>query len=192
MKNIIVDRFCNMLIKECSFEEDYVYVYVIKYINSDETQTLIKESPDDDIIIKYKGDGLYTICKLHISTKESSVYYYKNGKFYHRLQEICLQDIIDDPKTIEMDYEYYFSVCSLKKCFVKICQDIIDSQTSICNKENKSIETYKRDLIWSVLNVIEYMVELDQLEEAQRLLEEVTVCNGLCYQNEFNSCGCNK
>jgi hypothetical protein len=74
-----------MLIKECSFDKDYVIVYIVKYINSDETQTLIKESPDDDIVIKYKGDGLYTICKLHISKKESSIYYYKDGKFYHNV-----------------------------------------------------------------------------------------------------------
>lgn len=186
------DKYCNILIEECSFDEDYVIVYLVNYINSDETQTLIKESPDDDIVIKYKGDGLYTICKLHISKKESSVYYYKGGKFYHRLEEICLQDILDDPKTTRIEYEYYFSVCSLRKCFIKICQDIFDSQTSFCSKNNKSPEIYKRDLIWSALNVIEYMVELDQFEEAQRLLEEITVCNGLCQQNNFDSCGCGR
>lgn len=192
MKNIVIDNFCNMLIRECSFEDNYVQVYIIKYINSDETQTLVRESAEDDIIIKYKGDGLYTICKLNISTKESSIYYYKEGKFYHRTQEICLQEILDNPKNVKIDYEYYFSVCSLKKCLVKVCQDIFDSQLTICNKNNKSPETYKRDLIWSAINVIEYMVELDQLEEAERLLEQITVCNGICYQNNFNDCGCNK
>ena len=189
---IITDNYCNMLIKECSFEDDYVLVYLVNYVNSDETQTLIKESPDDEIVFKYKGDGLYTVCKLHISTRESSVYYYKDGKFYHRLTEICLQDILDDPKTIKIDYEYYFSVCNLRKCYIKVCQDIFDSQTSFCSKNNKSSETYKRDLLWSALNVIEYMVELDQFEEAQRLLEEITVCNGLCYSDNFSSCGCGR
>ena len=186
------DKYCNMLIKECSFDEDYIIVYIVKYINSDETQTLIKESPDDDIVIKYKGDGLYTICKLHISKKESSIYYYKDGKFYHNIKEVTLQEILDDPEDTKIDYEYYFSVCNLRKCFIKICQDIFDSQTSFCNKNNKSPETYKRDLLWSALNVIEYMVELDQFEEAQRLLEEITVCNGLCYSDNINSCGCGR
>lgn len=181
-----------MLIRECSFEENYVQVYIVKYINSDETETLIREDKDQDIVFKYKGDGLYTICHLHVPTKESSVYYYKDGKFYHLLEEISLQNILDDPKTIQIDYEYYFSVCNLKKCFIKICQSIFDSQTSICNKNIKSSKTYKRDLLWSALNVIEYMVELDQLEEAQRLLEEITGCNGLCYQETFNGCGCSK
>jgi hypothetical protein len=39
---------------------------------------------------------------------------------------------------------------------------------------------YKRDLLWSALNVIKYMIEIDQYEEAERLLERIMGCNGLC------------
>jgi len=68
----------------------------------------------------------------------------------------------------------------------------------MCNKPNSdSSLIYKRDLLWSAMNVIKYLVEMDQLEEAQRLLEEITACNGLCSssQPEFTSncgCGCRK
>ena len=79
--------------------------------------------------------------------------------------------------------------------FVYICQQIFDQAASLnCNKSNVDSELiYKRDLIWSALNVIQYMAEMDQMCEAQRLLEEITACNGLCPQDQTSSgCGCGR
>jgi len=49
-------------------------------------------------------------------------------------------------------------------------------------------------LVWSALKVIKLLVEKDNFEEAQRLLERITGCNGLCtdpcYTNKPCGCGC--
>ena len=57
-----------------------------------------------------------------------------------------------------------------------------------------SEDIYKRDLVWSALKVIKLLVEKDNFEEAERLLERITGCNGLCndpcYTNKPCGCGC--
>jgi len=45
-------------------------------------------------------------------------------------------------------------------------------------------------LLWSAINVITYLAETEQFEEAERLVERIMGCNGLCDSDEENSCGC--
>ena len=194
---ITYDKDCNLYINEV-FNPNYVQVFIIKFTNSsfsDVIQTSIIEEENQKIIIKNAQDGFYTICKLTIPIDSAQPYYYKNGKFYHNIWEVDLQELIElNPKVskIKIEYIYYFSLCNISKCFIKICQDIFSQQTSICNKLNiDNSLIYKRDLIWSTINIIKYMADMDQIEEALRLLEEITSCNGLCPQSEFNNCGCN-
>ena len=64
------------------------------------------------------------------------------------------------------------------------------------NVKRASVNTelsYKRDLLWAALSVIEYLVEMCQMEEAQRILKEIAGCNGLCPEaldNTSNNSGC--
>ena len=194
-----IDKNCNIIVEDNNFNCNYVQVFIAKKTTSEgstPTQTIIRTNRHQNIIFDSQGDGFYTICKLTIPVDESKPYYYKDDKFYHNIDEVTLQEIINvnpEVSEIQFEYIYYFSTCNLRKCFIKICQDIFNSQTSICNKSNLDQSlTYKRDLIWSALNVINYLVEMDQMEEAQRLLEEVTGCNGLCQpQSNSTGCGCN-
>jgi hypothetical protein len=48
----------------------------------------------------------------------------------------------------------------------------------------------KRDLVWAALNVIQYMIDFNQLAEAQRLLERINGCNGLCSSEDTGDKGC--
>ena len=46
------------------------------------------------------------------------------------------------------------------------------------------------------INVIKYLIDLTQYYEAQKILENVTQCNGICNTNTMNvssggGCGCN-
>ena len=197
---IYVDRNCNMIIEDNSFNCNYVQVFIMKLTTSNgstPTKTIVRENRSQKVVFDKVEDGFYTICKLTIPVDESMPYYYRNGKFYHNVQEVYLQEIINinpEVSQVQFDYIYYFSTCNLRKCFIKACQDIFAQQTSICNKSNIDHSlTYKRDLLWSALNVIDYMVEMDQMEEAQRLLAEITGCNGLCSpQSNFSGCGCGK
>lgn len=199
--NIIIDKDCNIIINDYDYNYNFVQVFILKLTTSKgstPTQTIIRDSRNKKVVFNSKGDGFYTICKLTVPLDESKPYYYKNGKFYNNIREVSIQELINiNPEVsgVKVSYSYYFSTCNLKKCFVKICQEIFNSQTSICNKSNvDSSLLYKRDLIWSALNVINYMAEMDQMEEAQRLLEEITQCNGLCssygIKKSSRGCGC--
>lgn len=195
--NIGHDKNCNIIVNDNGFNENYIQIFILKYIDSTETQTIIRETEDQEIKFKDKGDGYYTLCKLTISKSKSKYYYYKDGKFYHNVQEVTLKEILNvNPEVsgITPEYIYYFSTCHLKKCFINICQEIFKAQTSICNKPvSDGSLSYKRDLLWAALSVIEYLVEMCQMEEAQRILKEIAGCNGLCPEaldNTSNNSGC--
>lgn len=89
----------------------------------------------------------------------------------------------------------YVSICLLKKCYIQLCQSILDKQIySRCkiNTQNMQDMIYQRDLIWMAINVITYLTEFCQLYEAQRIIEQLSVCNGIC-KNEYKitgGCGC--
>lgn len=89
------------------------------------------------------------------------------------------------------------SVCLLQKCYVNLCKQIFDERgfSQCWNKNNIDSELiYKRDLVWMALNVIKYMVECNQLYEAERIIELMHSCNGVCgdkkTRNNVSGCGC--
>lgn len=206
LKKIQNNRNCSITIQEDEYNPNYAYVYILQLnrIQKTTNQILIKNSEEDELNFNLNYDGFYTLITLKVPYDWRSPYYFKDGKFYKNIQEVELQEIINtNPEVsgIEISYEYYFQVCKLRKCYVRICQEIFDKQTSIkCNKNNVDNNLiYKRDLIWSTLNVINYMVEVDQYEEAERLLERITGCNGLCgdsfygnscHEKSYSNCGC--
>lgn len=197
---IYVDEYCNLYINDTSSTDDQVYVFVVKhstYTSQDPAEVAIKTEQLQEIKMSAKGDGLYTILKLTVPLDESKPYYYKDGNFYKGEEIVDLQELIDvNPgiSEIEQEYIYYFSTCYLRRCYISVVQDIFKAQTSICKAPQ--IETnmiYRRDLLWMSLNVIQYMAELEQFNEAKRLLAEVTECNGICPpQKTTNACGCSR
>lgn len=189
---IITDKNCNIVVLDNTFDENFIQVFILKF--KDQTETFIKSVKTQTIAFSNSQDGFYTLCKVTIPLDTSKPTYYKKGKYYSNGEETSLQDIITNSK-VDIEYNYFFSTCNLKKCFVKICQEIFNSKNTICSqKEIDHSLIYKRDLIWSAINVIQYMAEMDQMYEAQRLLEEITSCNGLCpsSQGDSNGCGCGR
>lgn len=192
---IISDKNCNLIVQE-EFDIQYAYVYILQLnkTNNIINQVFIKSSSEDQVIFDIKSDGFYTLMTIKVPLDMSNPYYYKDGKFYKNIQEVDIQELIEsNPEYSKLDiqYDYYFQKCRLKQCYVNICQQIFDQRASIdCNSNgvDKNL-IYKRDLILSTLNVIDYMVEIDQYEEAERLLERISGCNGLCTNNK-NNCGC--
>ena len=84
-----------------------------------------------------------------------------------------------------------FTICKLTQCFVNLQRNAIDSQVyNKCNTDDKLIEN--RDFILCSLYVLDYLKDIGQYQEAQRILENITECNGLCKQSvNTSSCGCN-
>lgn len=189
---IITDKNCNIIVLDNTFDENFIQVYILKF--EDQTEVFVKSAETQTVTFSYSQDGFYTLCKVTIPLDTSKPIYYKLGKYYYNNQEISLKDLIKLSE-VDAEYSYFFSTCNLKKCFVKVCQEIFNSKNTICSQGNVDHSLiYKRDLIWSALNVIQYMAEMDQMDEAQRLLEEITSCNGLCPSSSQSSsgCGCGK
>lgn len=191
-------KSCGIGIQEDNYDSSYAFVYILQLnkVHGSTNQVFIKTSEDEEVIFDNLLDGFYTLVTLKVPYDMSNMYYYKDGQFYKNIQEVELQEIIDtNPEVsgVEVSYQYYFSTCRLRKCYISICQEILDKVASIeCDKKNLDKNLiYKRDLIWSALNVINYMAEAEQYEEAERLLERITGCNGLC-DNSHGGCGCHK
>ena len=201
---IIYDKNCNTIIQD-PFDDEYVYVYILQLNQTTGiiSNIFIRTKEEETPMFGLGLDGFYTLVTLKVPKGPGTEYYYDKGKFYHFYEEVELQTLLEmNPSVTKLDitYEYYFQTCRLRKCYINICYQIFDKKASIsCNTPDidKNL-IYKRDLLWSALNVIKYMAEMDQYEEAERLLERITSCNGLCnnHQNRcndktnYNSCGC--
>lgn len=192
---ITVDSNCNLYINDNDYNCHYVQVFILNLDQQASTQTIIKDSRLDEVVFTYEGDGFYVITRLTVPLDKESNYYYEDGKFYHNGSELSLEQLLKiNPTTgLQMDYIYYLGTCNLKKCFIALCQQIFEQNSSICNKNNiDSTLIYKRDLLWSALNVIKYLVEIDQYDRANEILKQITECNGLCPSTENFNCGCSK
>ncbi len=111
------------------------------------------------------------------------------------IEEVALRNT--EGTTISRVCENYVSICFLNKCYISLCQQIFNKAGfTACDKLNTvdSDLIYKRDLVWMTINVVNYMVHLEQLAEVERLINRIGGCNGLC-KNEFtqikeHDCGC--
>lgn len=199
---IIHDKNCNTIVQEDNYDNNYAFVYVLQLNKTTgiTNQVFIKTSEEEPVLFNIGLDGFYTLVTLKVPKDSQANYYYQNDDFYHNGIKIELQELIElNPNVsgIEVIYDYYFQTCILKKCFIDICYQIFDIQnpSNCTNTKLDSNLIYKRDLIWSALNVIKYMVEMDQYEEAERLLERIVGCNGLCDNlcsgsHNNSNCGC--
>lgn len=141
------------------------------------------------------------------------VFFGDNGKVYKYLpkeekyKDSSIGDIID----LNLDSGNYtvfrvkndrISICYLYQCYINLCQQILNQSVySRCwNKQSSDNELiYKRDLIWMSINVIQYLAEKNSeynptLGEVERIIEQITGCNGLCtnVNTISNGCGCSK
>lgn len=139
--------------------------------------------------------GLYDIVYF---SDGIDIYKYINGK----TSQVTIDDILEINTvntTISRISRDFVSICFLKKCYINLCQQIFnDRGISKCWNKNKvnSELIYKRDLVWMAINVVKYLTQCEQLAEAERVIETIQGCNGLCVStnltNNTNGCGCSK
>lgn len=203
---ITYDMDCNTLIHNINYDENYAYVYVLQLNKSNEiiSNVAIKEKEEDKIVFDIGIDGFYTLVTVKIPKDTTKEYYYSDGKVYHNNEQANLGLLLEmNPEVsgLIVDYEYYFQTCHLRKCYISVCQQIFDQVHSVdCNKQNLDQNLiFKRDLLFSALQIIDFMSEKGQYKEAELLLERIMNCNGLCdnHCNEKHkdstrpcNCGC--
>ena len=195
----------------------------------------------DEVHLQLGEDGLYNLIHIVVPTYD---WYIRNKKLgtLSKYKQIFISDgknllkITDngleqfDPIELVAHYDIYkttiygcqdffFSTCFLWKCYINLCQMILnynnpyeDSKTDSkmlldlvnCGKLSDQLEdyVYRHDFVWATINVINYLVEDKKLEEAEEILEEIQSCRGLCYDvkpstnsertKKSSTCGCNR
>ena len=90
----------------------------------------------------------------------------------------------------------------LNKCFNTLLKNLLQDIPKLGDNCGKCLtpeiitKQQERDLVWMVINVIKYSLEVGQLYEAQRFLEKFNRCNNICSRNNLkllntvDNCGC--
>lgn len=173
----------------------------------------------DEVHYKFENDGYYVIHHFILPTMDwaeqeikKNPDLFKQKEFYvctcnqilkvgkGQVQEVSPEVLIEintQDTNISKVVLDQFSISFLYNCYISLCSKIFNTINFRCkNKSNIDDLIFNRDFIWMVINIIKYYVELDQLLEAQRLLEEVNFCGGLCNEQGLPKsqdcrCGCN-
>lgn len=183
-------------------KEDCISVYIVQNNRTINPTIIYKQigTPGNTFTIPSQ-DGYISFCHIVLPTKdfydshEGQFTYWatEDGKIFKSSGEVDLQEIIEvNDNTLIRHMHNFFSVFHLRKCYVSLCQKIFkDRAFDRCfNEKINSQLIYKRDLVWAALNVIQYMIDFNQLAEAQRLLERINGCNGLCSSENTGDKGC--
>lgn len=146
-------------------------------------------------------------------TNYDTIYYVQDQNIYKRYfitkeQELVLSDPIEVSirellernkigTTIQSCNISIFYTGFLKNCYINYCQDIFNDLMKNCNPNcvSKKVDTFNRDFAFMTLNILEYLSERGQYMEAQRLLEKIQSCGGICneHKKQLNvGCGCNR
>lgn len=172
----------------------------------------------DESIITLPDDGLYNINHIVLPTVEwlqsmddpEYLSEYIGGIYVTDGENIYLSEnnslTIIEPKdfiqldtyktTISKNSKPTFSIYNLQKCYIRLCNSILQNDYIKCRKDVDSELNFKRDLAWMTINVIKYYIGFGQLYEAQRVLERVNYCKGICQDSIIsatyihNNCGC--
>lgn len=164
-----------------------------------------------------RKDGLFELHHLILPTKKfidnlykwpdlidmySVIYYYNEDdclfyKYNHNKNDESVSinlilEVNDSESSVLRSCQIAFNICYLEKCIYNISKQTIQNYWGKCIKNPKFSDS-NRDLIWMGIYVIKYLIELEQFNEAQRILETITDCGGLCYSmsnNYNNECGC--
>lgn len=170
----------------------------------------------DEFYYQLKEDGYYTIHHAILPlkscidndinegstiNKDLSVYSTDGQNIYQGDKIISAFQLINvnpEETTISIAFTDQFSIYKLWDCFIKFCKQIFKNINFRCLSD-KGLEDFifKRDLLWMTINIIKYHVDFGQLWEAQRLLQEMNQCGGLCNEQSMSSqsssgCGCSK
>lgn len=201
---------------------DSITINTLYKVNSKEEEILIKIDSNKHIIedgvqdydisiFNLEEDGLYKIEHFIIPTLEwiektqdfseyQMIYVTDGDRFYkyynQELEEVQLEEILEvnsEYCNFKKDNVYTFSTCNLYTCYYNICRKLLlEYCGQNCVKSNS--DSYNRDLLWMAINTINYLVEKGSFFEAQRILEIVSDCHGLCNQKSKNKgekgCGC--
>ena len=183
-------------------KDDCISIYIVQNNRTINPTIVYKQvgNPGETFTIPSQ-DGYLSFCHIVLPTEEFfnshegqfTYWATEDGRVFKKAGQVDIQEIIEvNDSTLIKHIHNFFSVYHLRKCYVSLCQKIFnDTAFDRCfNGKVNSQLIYKRDLVWAALNVIQYMIDSNQLAEAQRLLERINGCNGLCSSENTGDKGC--
>ena len=165
--------------------------------NSDKTQFQLDEDGLYLMVFEFGPeyipyDNIYVYDNLRLCK-------YVEGEFiqvpYSEILEESSEGLNIENSTIFSMCKETFSFCHVKKCYTKIATKLLNKYCPLdCNLDLFKDLIYKRDLLWMVMNIITYLLELGSFLEAQRIIEQFIRCNDFCKEELKSkggvSCGC--
>lgn len=204
----------NIIKKVTTTEEKVVKVLFTEH----DLETLLDEAyftPEIDgyyIIYHYVlPSEMFFISEQWQHSDKDKQMYFTDGQNIYKLNNLVQEEIISPEDFIELEndledtsislkVEGIFTTCYLFDCYINLCRQIFNTTDcrDACKTDINSDLVFKRDFVWMTFNIIKYLVEKNQLLEAQRILEVLMQCNQFCNSTpEFNKgkdcgCGCKK
>lgn len=149
------------------------------------------------------NDGLYTYQKLIIPLKEhvgNAKFYYYDGSLYDALtnETLSFEEVWDKKATSTNMFwfdEEIFSIYNLLECFILTeLARINDMLNNGCDVECSSFNSdTNADFLGVVIFVLLHLIKTRDFYNAQRILDRLNTCNGLCkhVNDKLKGCGCN-
>lgn len=104
------------------------------------------------------------------------------------------QSLEDLSENTEIGYQTFFckkiafTYCNLIKCFVSLQSNLANN---LCNTNCEKSEVYNRDFLLSTIYVLDYLRDINNFKEAQRILDNINECGGFCKESEtLTKCNC--
>lgn len=145
----------------------------------------------------YYIDGA-TIYKRTVTSSlvEDTTYKYILGN----PEEVTVRELLErnvEGTTIQKCQIDIFYTGYLQECYINHCKELLNGLMKHCrpNCTAKEVDVFPRDFLWMTINVLDYLVERGQFNEAQRILEEINYCGGFCNSSSNNVksvCGCSQ
>ena len=132
--------------------------------------------------------SVYDRVYIYDTTNEAFAKYVNSELVYVTTDEVLAinanppVDVTEKTSTIIRSDKNTFCMCYINECFYRLCKDLFNNMLGKCSNRLDDVKTkiYNRDFIWMSINVIKYLIELKQFYEAQRVLEDVIQCGGIC------------
>ena len=83
-----------------------------------------------------------------------------------------------------------FSICNLTKCFVNLHRQLMEKEYRYECSELSDLKR-DRDFLLCSIHVLDYLKDMKEFEEAQRILDNLVSCNSFCGDVIENDCHCN-
>lgn len=85
----------------------------------------------------------------------------------------------------------FFVLDQIKKCLQSLTEESLEHYKLLCKSNNEVYRLqFKRDLIQSLINMIEYYIHCRNFIKAQQILEEYSSCFKFCQDINKSDCGC--